>query len=770
MADRRKRRASRRPAVTDPDYRLIFRQAPIPAYIADAESTRILDVNQAALARYGYSRAEFLRLSAREIRPPEDAARYDAFIAEQAPRRDAFMAAGTWRHRTRAGEVFDVEVSWARVQWKGRPAYVAFVHDLSAQRSAEAALRRWAAVFRAVSEAVFISDRDGTLVDVNRSAEILLGRTRDALIGSQIGDWHASGATSSDDIRSIAAAKGLWHGQLTFFRPDGSIRITDTSVVQLSSPEGERTGFVGVNRDVTDTLAEMKAHLATAERLAAVFATAPFGMYILDPDLKVVDWNPAAERIFGWSAAETIGRVLPTLGTAGLDEGRELMALAKRGEPIAGVEVIRLRKDGTPITIQLSSASLRDASGTFTGLAAMVRDVTERKLLESQLLQAQRMESVGRLSGGIAHDFNNLLTAILGSAELLCETLAAGSPEREEVAEIEKASRRAAELTHQLLAFSRQQMLTPDVLDINSVVTDLTRMLGRVLGEDIHFETRLAPNLGKVRADPGQLGQVIMNLVVNARDAMPEGGMLTIATTAASIDEAYSATHSNAVAGEYIVVTVTDSGSGIPPDVLPHIFDPFYTTKAPGAGTGLGLSTAYGIVKQSGGYIWAYSEVGKGTTFKVYLPRWAGGDAPRAPRKTPVPADLRGRETILVVEDEPGIRRLLERTLAANGYKVIAATDALDAVTRLAQLKVSLDLLATDVVMPGMGGRELADQVRATHPGTKILFLSGYTEDAIIRQGIYPLANAFLEKPFTPADLLRKVRAVLDDVEVRSKK
>ncbi|MGB7212589.1 MAG: PAS domain S-box protein [Gemmatimonadales bacterium] len=762
MPDRPKRRAKRRPAGPDPDYRLVFREAPIPAYIADAETARILDVNRAAIERYGYTRAQFLKLTARDLRPLEEQARFDLFITEQYPGRDAFVSAGVWRHRTSDGELFHADVSWARVRFRGRRAYIAFARDISEQRSTETVLRRWATVFEAVSEAVFISGPSGSLLDVNRSAEILLGRKREDLVGSPIGDWHAPGTPSSDAIRAVAAETGRWHGQLMFSRPDGSVRTTDTIVVRLSGPDGESLGFVGVNRDVTESLVEATSHLATAERLAAIFTSSPFAMYVLDPDLRVVNWNPAAEQTFGWSEAEVVGRVLPSLGPSDLAVARDLMARAARGEPIAGVELVRHRKDGTPITIQLSSAPLRDASGVFTGLASMVRDITDRKLLESQLLQAQRMESVGRLSGGIAHDFNNLLTAILGSAELLRETLPVGSPELEEVTEIEKASRRAAELTHQLLAFSRQQMLAPDVLDINAVVADLTRMLGRVLGEDIHFETRLRPDLGKVRADPGQLGQVIMNLVVNSRDAMPEGGMLTIATAAAAIDEAYAATHPSAIAGDYIVVSVTDSGSGIPPDVLPHIFDPFYSTKAPGAGTGLGLSTAYGIVKQSGGYIWAYSEFGKGTTFKVYLPRWTGGDAPRAQRKTPVPANLRGRETILVVEDEPGIRRLLERTLAANGYTVIAATDALDAVTRLAQLKTPLDLLATDVVMPGMGGRELADQVRATHPGTKILFLSGYTEDAIIRQGIYPLTNAFLEKPFTPADLLRKVRTVLD--------
>ncbi|HEV2290311.1 MAG TPA: PAS domain S-box protein [Gemmatimonadales bacterium] len=637
------------------------------------------------------------------------------------------------------------------------------MRDLTEQRSAETALRRWATVFRAVSEAVIISDQDGKLVDANPSSETLLGRRRADMVGRPIGDWHAAAAATSEEIRSAAARTGHWSGPLRFLRPDGSVRVTDSTIVPLFDSEGRLNGYAGVNRDVTDQERVAESARSMHERLEAVITSTPLAMYMLDPGLVVQAWNPAAERIFGWTAAEAVGRVLPTLGPGDIAEARALMGRVEAGEALSGVELTRHRKDGSPVSISLSSAPLRDASGTFVGLSSIAEDVTEAKRLEAQLRQAQRMESVGRLSGGIAHDFNNLLTAILGSAELLRSTLPEGSPELEEVNEIEKASRRAADLTRQLLAFSRQQMLAPAVVDPNDLVIELKRMLGRVVGEDIHFETRLRPDIGKVRADPGQLGQVIMNLVVNARDAMPQGGMLTIATAVTTLDQSYVERHPGSAAGEFVVISVTDTGSGIPAGVLPHIFEPFYTTKAPGVGTGLGLSTAYGIVKQSGGYIWVYSEMGKGSTFKVYLPSWTGGgEVGHQPRHTPAPTDLRGTETILAVEDEPGIRRLVARTLSEHGYKVITASDALEAVTKLAEMQGELDLLATDVVMPGMGGRELADHVRSTHPGTKVLFLSGYTEDAIIRHGIHTPTQAFLEKPFTPAELLRKVRGVLD--------
>ncbi|HSC58006.1 MAG TPA: PAS domain S-box protein, partial [Gemmatimonadales bacterium] len=564
MPPRRTGKAGARRKPKGPDYRLIFRQAPIPAYIAETGSTRILDVNQAAVERYGYTRAEFLRLTARDIRPPEDVARYDAFVAEQVPRRDAFIPAGLWRHRTRSGEVFDVEVSWARVQWKGRQAYIAFVRDLSVQRSAEAALRRWGTVFRAVSEAVIISDLDGALVDANPSAEALLGRRRPEMIGRPIGDWHAPGTATSEEVRSAAARTGYWSGPLRFVRPDGSVRVTDSTVVPLFDGEGQLYGYAGVNRDVTDQERVAESARSNHERLEAVITSSPLAMYVLDCDLVVQAWNPAAERIFGWSAVEAIGRVLPTLGPGDIAEARALVARVEAGGTLSRVELTRHRKDGSEVSISLSSAPLRDASGKLVGLSSIAEDVTEGRRMEAQLRQAQRMESVGRLSGGIAHDFNNLLTAILGSAELLRATLPEGSPELEEVNEIEKASRRAADLTRQLLAFSRQQMLAPAIVDPNDLLTELKRMLGRVVGEDIHFETRLRPGIGKVRADPGQLGQVVMNLVVNARDAMPEGGMLTIATALAELDERYVERHPGGAAGEFVVISVTDTGSGIP--------------------------------------------------------------------------------------------------------------------------------------------------------------------------------------------------------------
>ncbi|OLC71983.1 MAG: hypothetical protein AUH78_17050 [Gemmatimonadetes bacterium 13_1_40CM_4_69_8] len=371
------------------------------------------------------------------------------------------------------------------------------------------------------------------------------------------------------------------------------------------------------------------------------------------------------------------------------------------------------------------------------------------------------MEAVGRLAGGIAHDFNNLLTAILGSADLLLDTLSPDAPEREDLDEIRKAAKRAADLTRQLLAFSRQQLLAPQVLDVNALLTNLEKLLRRLIGEHIELRTALAPNVGAVQADPGQLEQVIVNLAVNARDAMPQGGQLTIETANAELDEAYAAEHFPARPGSYVLLAVTDTGTGMDAQTKSHIFEPFFTTKEKGKGTGLGLATVYGIVKQSDGYIWVYSEPGHGTSFKIYLPRVAEAPGPARPGFE-LSASVRGSETVFVVEDDEMVRALIRRMLETRGYTVLLAPHGDEALQLLERHPGRVDLLMTDVVMPGMSGRDLADRVAERRPGIKVLYLSGYTDDAIVRHGVLEPGIAFLQKPFSADALARKVREVLD--------
>ena len=394
---------------------------------------------------------------------------------------------------------------------------------------------------------------------------------------------------------------------------------------------------------------------------------------------------------------------------------------------------------------------------------ALAQSQSRTRTLEAQLLESQKLEAVGRLAGGVAHDFNNILTAIGGYTDLLLADLPKDDPRRQDVEEIHLAAQRAAGLTHQLLAFSRRQVMQPKVIEPNALVSEIEKMLRRLIGEDILFATVLHPRVGNVRADPGQLEQVIVNLAVNARDAMPDGGRLTIETRNVDLDETYAAEHAGVTPGRYVQFAVSDTGVGMNAATKARIFEPFFTTKTRGKGTGLGLATAYGIVQQTGGHIWAYSEPGRGTTMRIYLPRV---DALADPVEHPTVTDperLRGSETILLVEDEKAVRAVTRQLLERNGYKVLEAPDgpaALALVNRTPDVPV--DLLLTDVVMPGMSGRDLADQLAARRPGLRVLYMSGYTDDAIVRHGMLEPGLSYLEKPFQPGGLLRKVRESLD--------
>ncbi len=490
----------------------------------------------------------------------------------------------------------------------------------------------------------------------------------------------------------------------------------------------------------------------------------PVAYVALDATLdRIVGWNPAAQRIFGWQPEEIVGQspwvLVPPSAKRRV---QEVLQRLRQGDMNCHSTNENVTKDGRLVACEWHNTPLVTPDGTLAGLVAMGVDVSEHARLQDQFRQAQKMEAIGQLAGGIAHDFNNLLTVITGYGDVVLHALPPGHPSRDLVEEITKAGQRAASLTRQLLAFSRKAVLAPRVLDVNAVVLDMEKMLRRMIGEDIDLAVRLQPTVGAVRADPGQLEQVLMNLAVNARDAMPQGGQLTIETRDVDLDAAYAHAHAEVRPGHYVLVAVSDTGVGMTAEVKRHLFEPFFTTKGVGRGTGLGLATVHGIVKQAGGHVEVYSEAGVGTAFKVYLPRYEGEARPGGSSHHGTAPAPGGTETVLLVEDDDAVRALSRHVLRRGGYTVLEASRGAEALQAGERHRGRIDLLVTDVIMPGMGGRPLAERLRALHPEMRVLYLSGYTDDAVVRHGILQEEVCFLQKPFSTFALAAKVREVLD--------
>jgi PAS domain S-box-containing protein len=532
--------------------------------------------------------------------------------------------------------------------------------------------------------------------------------------------------------------------------------------------------------------AALERKVATLEAHSALLTTAieqaPVSVVITDSEGRIEYVNPAFTRITCYQAEEALGSTPRLLKSGEQDAAfyRRLWTTILAGREWRG-EVANRRKDGTLYTQRLLIAPVRDREGGLLGFVGIGEDVSERKRAEDELrateqrysglvenvndamLQAQKLEGIGRLAGGVAHDFNNILAVIMGFGELIGDNLEEHHVVRPWLQQVITAADRAADLTRQLLAFSRKQVMQRKPLDLNAVVRTLETMLTRLVGEDVEIEVRTGSDLGMVMADPAQLEQVMINLAVNARDAMPLGGRLTIETASAEFDEEYAAAHPPSAPGRFVMVAVSDTGIGMDAETQKRIFEPFFTTKPVGQGTGLGLATVYGIVKQSGGYIWAYSEVGRGTTFKVYLPRVEVEELGEADEAgVSVMAVPGGHETVLVVDDTESLRGLIRRLLEDRGYTVLTAPDGEEALSLVQERQLPIALLLTDVVMPKLGGRDLAKRLLALRPETRVLFMSGYTAGAVSHQGILPVGTLILEKPFNGAKLARAVRDALD--------
>lgn len=533
----------------------------------------------------------------------------------------------------------------------------------------------------------------------------------------------------------------------------------------LSTPPSREfsTGELDLAWSVADQVAGTLARVRLvqqSQQLTTAIEQSAESVIMTDAIGKIIYVNPKFSQVTGYERAEVLGKQVDDLFRGENHKMDEVWAMLRSGEVWRG-RFVNLKKDGTPFTEEATISPIRNEQGEVINYVSLQRDVTRELKLEEQYRQAQKMEAVGMLAGGLAHDFNNLLTAINGFAELAQIRMAQDDPVRELIGKILHSGKRAADLIRQVLIFSRKQMIEPKVLNLNEVVSDLTKMLSRLIEEHIELETVLEADLWPIKADPTQLEQVIVNLVVNARDAMPNGGQLTLETTNILLDEAYLADHVEVRAGDYVLLTVSDTGVGMGEELKTHIFEPFFTTKEKGKGTGLGLATVFGIVEQCEGFIWVYSEPGQGTTFKIYLPRTL--EANRADVEYKAPHELpQGTETVLVVEDNDAVRSWTASLLRHQGYTIFEAANGAEALQLLDQHQDEVQLLLTDMIMPQMGGTALVDQLKQLELKIKILFTSGYTDHAVVSNGLLAPGNAFIQKPFSGMDLALKVRQVLD--------
>ncbi len=555
-------------------------------------------------------------------------------------------------------------------------------------------------------------------------------------------------------------------------RADGEWRLIVARGAPVRDISGEVQSWVGLITDITDRRRAERALLETRQRFERIVRATTDAVWDWDFESGEVWWNEGISTLFGYAEKDVDSDEAWWLGQIHPDDREAVAAEVHRAidgtDPIWSGEYRFLRADGSYANVFDRGRVQRDESGRAVRMTGGMADITERKQAEEalrqseeRLRQSQKLEAVGRLAGGVAHDFNNLLTIISGYSDFIKLGLRPEDPLRRCADEIAGAAERAAVLTRQLLAFSRKQLLQPVVLDLNRVVGDMSTMLGRLIGEDVEFETRLTSNNTFVLTDPGQLEQVLVNLVVNARDAMPSGGTLAVETSVVTVGESYAREHPGLPSGEFVMLAVRDTGVGMDAETREHIFEPFFTTKEQGKGTGLGLATVYGIVAQSGGSICVHSEPGRGSTFEIYLPATdAEHETPSG--SAPITGDARDGETVLLVEDEQAVRAIAIATLKHHGYHVLEAQSPDEALTICESFEAEIDILVTDVVMPKMNGRDLATRVERMRPGIRVLFMSGYSEDVIAHQGVLDEDLAFLQKPFSPEGLARKVREVID--------
>ena len=747
-------------------------ESAMDAIVSVDHEQRIVLFNPAAERMFGCRREDAIGSPLDRFLPGQSRALQEAEVEPPGSAEAPSAAAGlrTVRGRRADGAEFPAEASIAGTRAAGKVVSTVILRDVTERERSQERLRqseeKFSRAFQSSPDGLVLSRlSDGALEEVNEAFLKLSGYSREEALGRtsiELGLW-VDPAVRDQYVAALKKDGTIRDRQFSFRGASGASRdcLVSAEVIDLDGKPFVLTTI----RDVTEIN-------RIQQRLVSIYDTVGDVLFLIaigdDGGFRFESINKRFSATTGLPAAAVVGKRIEEV----IPEASLPLALSRYREAIEGKAVVRWeqttdfpagRRSG-----EVSIAPIFDQGGRCTHLVGAVHDVTERKIAEERharaeetLRQSQKLEGIGRLAGGIAHDFNNILGVILGYGELMRRQVAEDHPVRPRLEQVIQAAQRAAGLTRQLLAFSRKQVMQPKLLDLGEVVEDLRRMLERVVGEDLEIEVRGAEGLGAVNADPTQVEQVIMNLVVNARDAMPKGGHLTIETANAEFDEAYAAAHPPAQAGQFVMVAVSDTGVGMDAETQAHVFEPFFTTKPLGEGTGLGLATVYGIVKQMRGYVWVYSEVGHGTTFKVYLPRVADG-VPAAPAVTAAAPLPRGQETVLVVEDSESLRDLIREVLEEQGYTVLSATQGEEALTLVRERTDTIDLLLTDVVMPKLGGGELVTKVRALRPEIRALYMSGYTGGTVTRQGVLEEGFRLLEKPFTGEQLTRAVRQALD--------
>lgn len=744
-------------------YRSLFNQSGDMMVLED-EDERIVDVNNKACSVLGYTREELLAKRTCDLRPEAISIKqtYKKLDIYSNPN-DSEQIEVEREVVTGDGVTKTLDITVVPLRMKGKDLFMSIARDITDKKTTESELResqkKYYDIFEGASDGIIYSDKKGKILEINSKFTGITGIKRDEIIGKNAFVL----AQKFVKINDIPRILKLIKENLTTNTAPTPIELNyNEKILEITAHSAKnRAGVTGIIRDITERKLAERALKESEERYRQLFESDLTGDYISTLDGRLITCNKTFQAIFGFSSInEALATPIEELYPHPEERKVFLELLIKDGK-LEFYEKDLKHRDGSILHVIENASVVLNKEGEIAQIRGNIIDNTRHKELEEQLRQAQKMEGIGRLAGGIAHDFNNLLTVIQGNSELALLALNPDDPLADDIREIQFASNRATDLTRQLLAFSRRQTLQPKVVNLNEVIKNMQRMLERLIGEDIRLVTQTDEYLWRVKVDPSQMEHVIVNLAVNARDAMPMGGKLTIETSNQEIHSDIPQVNSKLRPGQYVMVEISDNGSGISEELQSQIFDPFFTTKETGKGTGLGLSMVYGIIKQSQGHISVYSKLNRGTTFRIYLPREmeqsVTGDIQSETGKLPI-----GKERILVVEDEDAVRTLTIRSLKSSGYKVVEARSGADALQICKELDKPVDLVLTDVIMPDINGPDFIGCLLEIWPGIKVLFMSGYAADHIIQDGMIARGMPYIQKPFSPSSLAVKVRAVLD--------